>query len=91
VFNILDYSSVVFPIGTVKETDTWAQYPRASKVPLSEEDGVYEMYYGDGKLGPEKYEGAPVSLQLISRRYREEEVLEMLKRILQNIRKAESK
>jgi amidase len=82
VFNILDYSAAIFPVGTVKGTDTWNRYPRFSKEHLSEEDARFEGYY---EAGPEKYKDAPVCLQLVTRRYREEILLEIVERVVKDI------
>ncbi|KAG0645739.1 amidase [Hyphodiscus hymeniophilus] len=90
LFNILDYSSVVFPVGVVEKSDTWERFPRAGVTAgdgLGAEDERFAGYYGQGTKGPEKYRDAPVSLQLVGRRYREEEVLGMLERILEVFRK----
>lgn len=78
-FNILDYSAAAFPVGSVKEDDSWIKYPR-SKAVMGEEDVRFEKYFGDD--GARKYEAAPVSLQLVTRRYREEALLGMMERIV---------
>lgn len=66
----------------MKETDTWENFPRVNEVLMSEEDGVYEVYYGKGDVGPKKYWGAPVPLQLVGRRFQEEKLLGMLERVV---------
>lgn len=78
-FNILDYSAAVFPVGRVQEGDSWARFSR-SKALMGEEDARFERYFGDD--GARKYEDAPVSLQLVARRYREEALLGMVERIV---------
>ena len=85
VFNILDYSSAVFPVGMVQELDTWTRYPRSSEVYMSEEDAVFHKYYDD-KFGPKKYENAPVCLQLVTKRFREEQLLGMVEMILKDLK-----
>jgi len=82
VFNILDYSAAVFPVGAVEETDTRSSYPRSCKEPLSEEDSKFEAYY---EAGPGKYKDAPVCLQLVTRRYREEILLDMVEQVVEDI------
>ena len=76
VFNILDYSAAIFPVGTVEEGDTWANFPRAKAA--GKDDVLFERIY----KGPGKYANAPVALQLVGRRFREEEVLGMVERIV---------
>ena len=71
VFNILDYSCVVFPVGTVLDSDTWANYPRENSKTMTELDSTFRDFY----RGPEKYKDAPVALQLVTRRLREEQAL----------------
>lgn len=48
---------------------------------MSEQDAVFENYY-DSEKGSQKYEDAPVCLQLVTRRYREEQLLEMLEKVV---------
>lgn len=72
-FNLLDYSASVFPVRTVRETDTVHNYPTEQETPLNDTDALFKEFY----TGPAKYRGAPINLQLVSRRYREESVLDM--------------
>lgn len=68
IWNILDLPAVVFPSGVFVD-------------PVL--DGVDEGYTGRNevderewrKWAPERYEGAPVGLQLVGRRFRDEETL----------------
>lgn len=83
-FNILDYSAAVFPVGAVQEDDTWLKNPRASKTHMSDQDAVFEEYYGS-EMGPQKYKDAPISLQLVTRRYREEHLLEMVEKVVKSL------
>ncbi|KAJ9224000.1 hypothetical protein DTO169C6_3620 [Paecilomyces variotii] len=78
VFNALDFSAAVLPVSIVKETDTWERYPRVSEKPLSDIDAWYESLYGKGTDGPRKYCDAPISLQLVSRRFQEEKLLAVM-------------
>jgi amidase len=84
VFNILDYSAAVFPVGAVEDSDTWTRYPRSNGAYLSDEDKMFHGYYGDD-LGPRKYQDAPVCLQLVTRRFREEALLGMVERIVKDL------
>lgn len=81
VFNALDFSTGVLPASTVKDTDTWERYPRASSKPLSDFDAWYERLYGKGTEGPAKYRDAPISLQIVSRRFQEEKLLAVMERV----------
>ncbi|KAI7785012.1 uncharacterized protein LA080_008411 [Diaporthe eres] len=70
IWNLLDYPGVVFPVTTVDpEKD-----PKVSQYePLNDQDRfVYDMY------SPEKFAGAPVSLQIVGRRQYDEKVLAAL-------------
>lgn len=71
VFNLLDYTGLVFPFSTVEKDDTWEKFPAESEKPLSEADVAFKAFY----TGPEKYLDAPVGLQLVTRRFRDEEAL----------------
>lgn len=69
-WNLLDYPGVVFPVTTV---DPVKDIKDVNYVPKNDEDRfIYEMY------SPEKYEHAPVSLQIIGRRQYDEKVLAAL-------------
>ena len=72
-WNLLDYPAVVFPVTQVDpELDKLEQGYR----PRNEQDEYnYNLYE------PEKYRDAPVSLQLVGRRYEDEKVIEALEMI----------
>lgn len=53
------------------------------------DDERFEGYYEEGDNDPRKYEGAPVSLQLVGRRYKEEEILGMVEKVLEGFDKGE--
>jgi amidase len=80
VFNILDYSGAVFPVGMVEKSDTWEAQPRVND--LSPEDTLFREAY----TGPEKYNRAPVNLQLVTRRFGEEKLLLMVDEVLKCLR-----
>lgn len=95
VFNLLDYSTAVFPAGKVLDidgadalpegVDLDATYPKNS---LEELNQVYSKLWFDkdqnGKvLGPERYKYAPIGLQLVARRYEEEKVLGILRTVVE--------
>ncbi|KAF7554082.1 hypothetical protein G7Z17_g3180 [Cylindrodendrum hubeiense] len=72
-WNLLDYPGVVFPVTKV---DPIKDIKDVSYVPKNDQDRfVYEMY------SPEKFENAPVSLQLIGKRQNDEKVLSALAEI----------
>jgi amidase len=86
VFNVLDYSGLTFPVSTVKESDSWENFPRPSTDYMSPEDELYQTYYESGVVGSRKYANAPVSLQLVGRRFAEEKLLGVLERIVENLK-----
>ncbi|KAL3427906.1 acetamidase [Phlyctema vagabunda] len=73
-FNLLDYTGAVLPISTVQETDTWENFPGTY---LSEQDRAFGAFY----TGPEKYKNAPISLQIVTRRFGEEKALLIMEEI----------
>lgn len=77
VFNSLDLSSAVLPVGFVSESDTWEAYPRTRVDFSGVEDQRYDGYYKPGVEGPKSYEGAPIAVQIVGRRLSEEAVLEI--------------
>lgn len=81
MFNILDYSGAVFPVGMVEKADTWNAQPRVND--LSPEDILFRQLY----TGPEKYSKAPVNLQLVTRRFGEEKLLLMVDQVLECLEK----
>ncbi|OCK79572.1 putative glutamyl-tRNA amidotransferase subunit A [Lepidopterella palustris CBS 459.81] len=76
-WNLLDYPSLVFPVTKVDvEVDAVEEGYR----PRNEKDRYnYELYE------PTKYVNAPVSLQLVGRRYEDEKVVEALEYIKEKI------
>lgn len=72
-WNLLDYPSAVFPVTKVDV----ARDPRdESYVPKNDQDKfVYDMYK------PEIFEGLPVSLQVVGKRFQDEKVLAALAEI----------
>ena len=74
-WNILDYPALVFPVTKV---DPAVDKIDESYKPRNEND---EYNYQLWQSGPEKYTGAPVSLQLVGRRYEDEKVIEALEYI----------
>lgn len=72
VWNTLDYTAITFPVTTVKDSDTYDNFPRKNETPLTVQDAFYINTY---KPGPPKYANAPVALQIIGRRHTEEKVL----------------
>lgn len=78
VFNALDYPAAVFPVGKVQKTDTWNSFAPASSDPMGSLDEWYRNLYGDIE-GPARFEGAPVSLQLVGRKFSDEKLLRILR------------
>jgi len=69
-WNLLDYPALVFPVSKV---DPEIDVVEEGYEPMNEQDGFnYKLYE------PEKYRDAPVSLQLVGRRYDDEKVIEAL-------------
>lgn len=72
-WNILEYPGAVFPVTTV---DPKLDAKDESYVPINEKDRFqYELY------SPEKYVDAPVSLQVVTRRFEDEKCLAVLEAI----------
>ncbi|EMC94858.1 hypothetical protein BAUCODRAFT_74044 [Baudoinia panamericana UAMH 10762] len=72
-WNLLDYPSLVFPTGLQAGLEDKVE---EGYKPRNEEDGYnYELYK------PETYVDAPISLQLVGRRYEDEKVVEALRMI----------
>lgn len=67
-WNLLDYPGLVFPVTKVDPTIDVVEHDYK---PMNEKDEYNHQLW---KLGPEKYKGAPVSLQLVGRRYEDEKV-----------------
>jgi Asp-tRNA(Asn)/Glu-tRNA(Gln) amidotransferase A subunit family amidase len=73
-WNLLDYPAVVFPVSKVGESDEEAEKEKYK--PRNERDAYnWELWEEHGAKG---YMDAPVSLQLVGRRYEDEKVLEAL-------------
>ncbi|KAI5306008.1 hypothetical protein KEM56_002558 [Ascosphaera pollenicola] len=71
VYNVLDYSCCVFPVTTV---DKAVDAKRGSDwTPISDYDKEIQDDYD-----PEFYHGAPVSLQMVTRRFEEEKAIELV-------------
>lgn len=67
-WNLLDYPALIFPVTKVDPTiDVIDQ----DYVPMNEKDKYNHELWNSG---PEKYKGAPISLQLVGRRYEDEKV-----------------
>lgn len=67
-WNLLDYPALVFPVTKVDPT---VDVVDQDYKPINEKDEYNDQLW---KSGPEKYKGAPVSLQLVGRRYEDEKV-----------------
>ncbi|KAK9773857.1 putative Amidase signature domain-containing protein [Seiridium cardinale] len=72
-WNLLDYPGAVFPVSTV---DQEKDKRDDGYVPKNEQDQMcYELY------SPERFKDAPISLQIVGRRYHEEKVIAALAEI----------
>ncbi|KAK6084366.1 acetamidase [Seiridium cupressi] len=72
-WNLLDYPGAVFPVSTVNQEKDKRD---DGYVPKNEQDKMcYELY------SPERYKDAPISLQIVGRRYHEEKVIAALAEI----------
>ncbi|KAK4694244.1 amidase, partial [Lecanoromycetidae sp. Uapishka_2] len=78
-WNILDYPALVFPVTKV---DMEVDKVDEGYEPMNEKDEYNHQLW---QSGPEKYKGAPVSLQLVGRRYEDEKVVEALELIKESI------
>ena len=67
-WNLLDYPALVFPVTKVDLTKDLIDQ---DYIPMNEQDEYNHRLW---KSGPEKYKGAPISLQLVGRRYEDEKV-----------------
>jgi Asp-tRNA(Asn)/Glu-tRNA(Gln) amidotransferase A subunit family amidase len=72
IWNLLDYPAAVFPVTRVDvRIDKCTDYQ-----PINHEDQfVHDLY------DPHTYAGAPISLQIVGRRHRDEKVLAALRMI----------
>lgn len=73
VFNILDLSAAVLPVGTVQDSDSWEK----DEPVMSEEDGVSRQ-----RWDADRYRDAPVSVQVVGRRFNEEAVLDVVEEVV---------
>ncbi|KAI9702416.1 MAG: hypothetical protein M1836_000895 [Candelina mexicana] len=76
-WNLLDYPAAVFPVTKV---DPDVDVKDENYLPLNEKDEYNHRLYK-----PSRYQDAPVSLQLVGRRYEDEKVLEVLEFIKNQI------
>lgn len=77
-WNLLDYPALVFPVTTADPAiDLWDQ----NYAPINEKDRYNHNLYKE----PEIYRGAPVSLQLVGRRYEDEKVVAAFEYIKEQI------
>ena len=74
-WNLLDYPALVFPVSKVDlEKDVWPEGSADDVQFLSEKDRENRALWKDGPAGPKDFEGAPIGLQLVGRRYDDEKV-----------------
>lgn len=73
-WNMLEYPAIAFPVGRIDQN---LDVPDAQYVPQNKDDEFNHALY----TGPERFQDAPISLQLVTRRYEDEKCIEVLKRI----------
>ncbi|KAI9754384.1 MAG: hypothetical protein M4579_004722 [Chaenotheca gracillima] len=78
-WNLLDYPALAFP---VTRADPAVDLREDRYEPLNDKDRANWELYEE----PERYRGAPVSLQLVGRRYEDEKVVEAMEFINQQLR-----
>jgi len=69
LFNILDYPALVFPV--TKADPSMHAAPGQDEFMSKKDEENAQLW----SSGPEKYKGAPISLQLVGRRYEDEKVI----------------
>lgn len=78
IWNIVDLPSAVFPSGLIVDSKLDALTEQDKKyIPRDEVDAREWRKYE----GPERYEGAPIGLQIAGRRFKDEETLAAAKLI----------
>jgi amidase len=78
VWNALDYSAAAIPCGTIRASDTWDSSAK-EPISVSEADDWFRELYGT--QGPERYANAPVGIQIVTRRFQEERLLQIVARV----------
>ncbi|KAF5517585.1 putative amidase [Colletotrichum aenigma] len=73
-WNLLEYPAISFPVSHVDQNLDLAD---ESYIPSNPDDAFDHRLY----TGPEMYRDAPISLQLVTRRYEDEKCLEVLRRV----------
>ncbi|KAJ4999152.1 putative amidase [Colletotrichum sp. SAR 10_66] len=73
-WNLLEYPAISFPVSHVDQN---LDLPDESYVPSNPDDAFNHGLY----TGPERYRDAPISLQLVTRRYEDEKCVDVLRRI----------
>lgn len=76
-WNLLEYPAIAFPVGQVDQNLDFPDTHDAQYVPKNKDDEFNHALY----TGPERYRDAPISLQLITRKFEDEKCIEVLKRI----------
>ncbi|CAE6378822.1 unnamed protein product [Rhizoctonia solani] len=76
-WNLLDLPAVVFPSGKPLQASSWAS---ASHSPRDRPRNPFDEFVR-AQWNPETFDGAPVGLQLVGRRWQEEKLLAVLKHV----------
>jgi amidase len=85
IYNLLDYPACAFPTGMTVSAENEEHKVDRNYVARENE---FEKYCTDlyTEFGPEGYEGAPISLQLVGRKYDCEAVMETVARIMEVVK-----
>ncbi|VDC00620.1 unnamed protein product [Peniophora sp. CBMAI 1063] len=67
IANVLDHAAVILPVSHV---DKKIDLPDPAFVPIDERDALNHSFYN-----PEDFDGAPIAVQIMGRRFQEEQVL----------------
>ncbi|CAE6411906.1 unnamed protein product [Rhizoctonia solani] len=74
-WNLLDLPQVTFPYGKSFEASTWV----AQRAPLQPRNPIETIF--QAQWDPKKFDGAPMGLSLVGRRWQEEKLLGILKQV----------
>lgn len=66
----------------MKKGDAWSEDENEN-----ERKGRKDGYWGQGKEGAKKYEGAKVAIQVVGRRLEEEKLLTIVERVVEDLSK----
>ncbi|KAF8471893.1 amidase signature domain-containing protein [Kalaharituber pfeilii] len=91
-WNLLDYSTITFPVGRVQDRDGAVPPPKDDLGNGEWSQAAVNQFFRklwfekdeNGEVrGPERYRFAPVALQLVGRRYEEEKLVGIMRKVLE--------